>query len=244
MSENVSYNNHNLTHFNEPYLSIILPVYNEEKSIKNVIYRIPEALNYEVIIVDDGSTDNTVQYVKEIKNPNIKILKYVENQGYGAALLIGLKHARGDIIITLDSDGQHDPQEIPNLIKPILNNEADIAIGSSYKGNNNYNYPLYRKIGEFIIRVIIWIFYYQEIDNNQSGFRALKKTIKHIFYDIKHKGMGFTTEFLFRACSHKLKIKEVPISVNARAHGSTKAKISQIVRGVCGSIIRFFRKKF
>ena len=74
MNENVNYNKDYLTKFNEPFLSIILPVYNEEKSIKTVIYRIPETLNYEVIIVDDGSTDKTIQYVKEIQNPNIQIL--------------------------------------------------------------------------------------------------------------------------------------------------------------------------
>ncbi|MFX1435247.1 MAG: glycosyltransferase family 2 protein, partial [Promethearchaeota archaeon] len=203
MNESINYKIDDLTQFNGPFLSIILPVYNEEKSIKNVINRIPDNFDYEVIIIDDGSTDKTIQYVKEIQNPNIQILKYAKNQGNGAALLSGLKYARGNIIITLDSDGQHDPQEIPNLIKPILNNEADIAIGSSYKGNNNYNYPLYRKIGEFIIRVIIWIVFYQEIDNNQSGYRAFKKSIKHILGNIKHKGMGFTTEFLFRAYSNK-----------------------------------------
>jgi len=244
MNENVNYNNDESTQFNEPFISIILPIYNEEKSIKNVIHRIPGNLNYEVIIVDDGSTDRTIQYVKEIKNPKIKIFKYAKNQGYGAAILSGLKYARGDIIITLDSDGQHNPKEIPNLIKPILHNEANIVIGSIYKGNNNYNYPLYRRIGEFVIRVIIWIVFYQEIDNNQSGFRAFKKSIKHIFYDIKRKGMGFTTEFLFRAYSNKLKIKEVPISVKARVHGSSKVKNNQVLRGVCGSIIRYFRKKF
>ena len=244
MNEHINYNNDNSTQLNEPLLSIILPVYNEEKSIKNVIHRIPDKFNYEIIIVDDGSTDMTIQYIKEMQNPNIQLLKYAKNQGYGAALLIGLKYARGDIIVTLDSDGQHDPQEIPNLIKPILNNEADIVIGSSYKGNSNYYYPLYRKIGEFIIRVIIWIFYYQEIDNNQSGFRAFKKNIKHIFYGTKHKGMGFTTEFLFRAYSNNLKIKEVPISVKPRVHGSSKVKNNQVLRGVCGSIIRYFRKKF
>ena len=99
MNEVVNYNNDVITQFKDLFLSIILPVYNEEKSIKNVIYRIPEALNYEVIIVDDGSTDKTFQNVKKIKNPKIKILKYAKNQGYGTALLIGLKYARGILLL-------------------------------------------------------------------------------------------------------------------------------------------------
>jgi len=244
MNENVNYNKNYLMQFNQPLISIILPVYNEEKSIKSVINRIPEIINCEIIIVDDGSTDKTIQKIKEIDNPNIKILKHTKNQGYGAAILGGLKHAQGDIIVTIDSDGQHNPEEIPYLIKTILNNKADIAIGSRYKGKSNYNYPLYRRIGEFVIKVIIWIFFYQEIANNQSGFRAFKSSIKYIFNDMNHKGMEFTTEFLFRAYSNELKIKEVPISVNARVHGSSKVKNNQILRGVCGSIIRYFRKKF
>ncbi|MFX0036720.1 MAG: glycosyltransferase family 2 protein, partial [Candidatus Hermodarchaeota archaeon] len=98
---------------NAPLFSVIIPLYNEENTIKNVIQRIPNHQQYEIIIVDDGSTDNSIKKVQEINNRAIKIIKHEKNQGYGAAILTGFEHAIGDILITLDSDGQHNPEEIP-----------------------------------------------------------------------------------------------------------------------------------
>ena len=85
------------------FISIIIPLYNEEKSIKNIINRIPHYFKHEIIIVDDGSKDNSISEVLKIKNENISLIRHIENKGYGAAILTGIKHAKGDIIITIDS---------------------------------------------------------------------------------------------------------------------------------------------
>ncbi|MHA1337355.1 MAG: glycosyltransferase family 2 protein [Promethearchaeota archaeon] len=99
----------------------------------------PNHQKYEIIIVDDGSTDNSILEIRKIiHNKNIRILQHDKNKGYGAALLTGIKHAKGKIIVTMDSDGQHNPEEIDNLIKPILENKADMTIGSRYKGICNF----------------------------------------------------------------------------------------------------------
>ena len=119
-SDNSVHINHNLK-TERPLISVVIPVYNEEKSIKNVIDRIPNHQQYEIILVDDGSTDKSFEKVKVIKNRHIKVVKHNINKGYGAAILTGIKSTTGNIIVTLDSDGQHCPEENPKLIHPIMN---------------------------------------------------------------------------------------------------------------------------
>ena len=134
-----------------PIISVIIPIYNEERSIRGVVDRIPNHHQYEILLVDDGSTDNSLENVKVIRNRHIKIVKHNSNKGYGAAILTGIASAKGDIIVTMDSDGQHNPEEIPKLIKPIINKQADIVIGSRYLGKSNYRVPSYTRIAENII---------------------------------------------------------------------------------------------
>ncbi|KKL70165.1 hypothetical protein LCGC14_2107630, partial [marine sediment metagenome] len=88
-------------------ISIVIPLYNEENTILDLIERIPNHHQYEIILVDDGSTDTSLERIKEIENRDIRIIQHERNQGYGAALLSGFKHSTGDIIVTMDSDGQH-----------------------------------------------------------------------------------------------------------------------------------------
>ena len=128
-------------------ISVIIPIYNEENSIKEVIERIPNHRNYELILIDDGSTDNSIKKVQEVKNKSIEVIRHEKNQGYGGALITGFKHANGDILITLDSDGQHNPEEIPSLVKALIDNNADMVIGSRYLGGYSYKVPLHTKIG-------------------------------------------------------------------------------------------------
>ena len=192
-------------------ISIIIPVYNEENSIKEVIERIPNHQNYEIIIVDDGSTDNTLQKVEEIKDKSIRVVKHDKNQGYGAAILSGIKYADGDIIVTMDSDGQHNPEEIPNIIMPILKDSADIVIGSRYLGKCYFKIPLITKIAEIVIKSFLWLLSGQLIHNNQNGFRAFNRKALKIFDHLRYTGMGFTTEILFCSAFYGYKIKEIPV---------------------------------
>ena len=99
-------------------------------SIKVVITRIPNTLKTEIIVIDDGSTDNSVKNVKEIKNEKKELIRHKVNRGYGATILTSFNHIKGNIIIAINSDGKHTPEEIPNLINLIIDNKADIVVGS------------------------------------------------------------------------------------------------------------------
>ena len=228
----------------ECLISIVIPLYNEEYSIKDVVDRIPNHRLLEIIIVDDGSTDNSVKKIKEIKDKNIKIIQHEKNQGYGAALLSGLKHAIGDIIITMDSDGQHNPEEIPNLIKPIIDIQADLVVGSRYLGSSNYKVPLHARVGEYIISICLQLLYHQKVRNNQSGFRALNSQHVKIFNNIRDTKFGLCTEILFKAVHNKLRIFEVPININVREYGTSRVDLFKIFISISSCILIYIVKRF
>lgn len=224
-------------------ISVIIPVYNEENSIKEVIERIPNHQNYEIIIVDDGSTDNTLQKVEEIKDKSIRVVKHDKNLGYGAAILSGIKHADGDIIVTMDSDGQHNPEEIPNIIMPLLNDSADIVVGSRYLGKCYFKIPLITKIAEIVIKSVLWLLYGQIIHNNQNGFRAFSRKTLKIFDQLRYTGMGFTTEILFCSAFNGYKIKEIPIIANSRKHGNSYVKYLKTMKSILSLMLYYFLRR-
>jgi glycosyltransferase involved in cell wall biosynthesis len=237
-SSNAQLNNSNLL------ISVIIPIFNEEKSIQEVIERIPNHRNYEIILIDDGSTDKSIEKVQEIQNKSIKVFRHEKNQGYGEALLTGFRHANGDLIITLDSDGQHNPEEIPSLIKALIDNNADIVIGSRYLGSYNYKVPLYTKIGEFFIKTLLAFLFRQKISNNQSGFRALKTKSLVLLQKMKHTKFGFGTELLFNAAYNNLKIIEVPVSMNSRKYGTSNIILPELIISISICILDYMFKKF
>jgi len=133
-------------------LSIILPVYNEEKTILKLIQSLPIHKSIEIIMVDDHSTDNSLEEIKKAKyNGKIHIIEHKFNRGYGAALLTGIRHSKGELFITMDSDGQHQASDLYNLVKPIFDGQADITIGSRYKGSYSYKLPFSTRIGHSLI---------------------------------------------------------------------------------------------
>lgn len=245
-SEYLEYNNHikDRIQNKNPLISIILPLYNEEKSVKNVIDLIPNDIDHEVILVDDGSTDESIENVKKVNNKYIKIIKHEQNKGYGAALLTGFNYASGDIIVTIDSDGQHNPKEIPNIIEPIINKNADMVIGSRYLGETLYPIPLHIKIGEYFIKKALRLLYNQEICNNQSGFRAFHKSILAQFGEFYDYGMVFSTELLLKTLEIQKKIIEVPISLKPRIYGTSYVKLARILIKILTCVTIYGLRKF
>jgi len=229
--------------FKDKLVSVVIPLYNEEKTIRRVLKEIPNHGNYEIILVNDGSTDNSIKEVKKVSRNDLKIINHEKNRGYGASILTGFKHAKGDIILTLDSDGQHDPREIPKLIKSILKNDADIIVGSRYLGSCYYFIPFYTRVGEFFIYLCLKYLFGLNIGNNQSGFRAFKKNTLRYFTKMRNKGMGFTTEILFKSGLHKIRVKEVPIRVFPRKFGFSYVKLFKILNSISSCFLYYFIKK-
>jgi glycosyltransferase involved in cell wall biosynthesis len=119
-------------------LSIVIPTYNEESTLPTVVSRLRKALDgfdYQIVIVDDGSTDNSSAVLKELLKDRIVMLAHTRNLGKGAALRTAFKHAKGDIIVIQDADLEYDPRDVPDLIQPIIDGRADVVFGSRFCGS-------------------------------------------------------------------------------------------------------------
>jgi glycosyltransferase involved in cell wall biosynthesis len=195
----------------KPNVIACIPAYNQEKSIEKVVQ---DTLKYveHVIVIDDGSFDKTAQVADRA---GALVIRHAMNMGYGAAIKSGFKMAlkeRVDIVVTLDADLQHDPDDIPALLAPILDGSAEIVIGARISEADN-KMPAYRKAG---VRFITKLVQYNgvAVKDAQSGFRAYSlKALRTILPNLTDSGFGLITESLSEASRYKLSIVEVPIVI-------------------------------
>lgn len=226
------------------FISIILPMYNEENTIKNVLENLPNHKLIEIIIIDDHSTDNSKKEIEKVRlYRDIKIISHETNKGYGAAIMTGIRNAKGQILVTMDSDGQHSPDDILTMVKPILKGEADYTIGSRYLGTYFYQLPVSTRLGELFVEKLIQIFFSKKIVNNQNGFRAFSRKVLSIFDDVKFDGYAFCTEQILRASLDGYKIKECPIKVYSRQYGTSHIVLSKLAVNIFSLFFHYFVKK-
>lgn len=200
----------------------IIPAYNEEKALADVIGKTLEHVD-EVIVVDDGSSDKTSEVAIEA---GARVIKHSVNLGKGEALKSGFKAIGDDsIIITIDGDGQHNPSEIPDLVRPIIEDGADLVNGSRYMNGPEENTPAYRRVGQKVLDIATNISAGTKVTDSQSGFRAFSPKSRNVFR-FKDTGFGIESEMLVDAAEEGLKIVEVPITVRYDLDGSTKDPIT------------------
>jgi glycosyltransferase involved in cell wall biosynthesis len=203
-------------------ITAILPALNEEVAIGSIILRAKLYVD-RVIVIDDGSIDATEEIAKLA---GADVIRHPENQGKGAALKTGFAAANGaDIIITMDTDGQHNPAEIPKLIAPILAGEADMVNGSRYLNGNGKNTPAYRRVGQNVLDRATNFNSGLAITDTQSGFRAFAAHTASVF-GFRSKGLAIESEMLADAANAGLRIKEVEIGVRYDVEGSSEHPVS------------------
>lgn len=193
-------------------LAIVIPAYNEEKTLQRVLDSIPWnilGINEIVsIVVDDGSSDKTYDIAKIHAT---HALKHVINLGVGAATITGIEMAKklkNDIVVTMDADGQHNSMDLPKLIQPIINNKADVVIGSRML--NVQEMPTLKIFGNWIMNFITLIIFRRWVTDSQSGMKALSaKAITNM--RLHSKGYEICSEIIGDAKEKKLKLIEVPI---------------------------------
>lgn len=212
-----------------------LPAYNEEVAIGSVVLG---ARNYvdQVVVVDDGSSDRTAEIAEAA---GAIVLKHEVNTGYGGAIKDCFEVARtygADVLVILDGDGQHDPSDIPSLVEPVVQEEADIVIGSRFNGKEN-KIPFYRRLGIRTINIFTNVASNGRVTDTQSGFRAYsRRAIDSL--DIRDTGMGVSSEILLLAKNNGLKIKEKPIFCRYDVEGSTHGALGHGL-SVLYSILKF-----
>ncbi len=198
-------------------VTAILPAYNEEVSIGSVVLRARKYAD-RVIVVDDGSHDSTAEVARLA---GAEVISHPKNMGKGAALRTGFESLNGsDVVVTIDTDGQHDPADIPKLVEPILRGEADMVNGSRYINGNKKDTPLYRRLGQKVLDTAINLDSGLSVTDSQSGFRAFSAEVKDAFR-FNENGLAIESEMLADAASAGLRIKEVEVGVRYDVDCST-----------------------
>ena len=209
----------------DPQLKIIaaIPAYNEAKHIEEIVSK---TLRYvsQVIVVDDGSEDGTGE---RAKRAGATVLRHDRNLGKGVAINTAFKIARESnplVMVLLDGDGQHEPGEIPLLLGPVLNNQADMVVGSRFLANNHI--PKYRMLGQTVLNITTNLGSGVKLTDTQSGFRSFsRKAIEKMV--LKEAGFAVESEMQFKAHRCGLKVIEVPINTNY----DEKVKRSPVAHG-------------
>jgi glycosyltransferase involved in cell wall biosynthesis len=214
-----------------PFVVVGIPAFNEEKTIAKVVLKAQKYAD-KVLVCDDGSTDMTGEIAEKL---GAEVIRHDRNLGYGAALRSLFKRARelnADVFVTLDGDDQHNPAEISQVIRPVIEGEADIAIGSRFiDGSLARSMPWYRRIGVKLITKFTNSSVNYGIRDAQSGFRAYSQRALEVM-DLTENGMGVSVEILLEAQRHGLKVKEVAASCRYDTDVKSNSTHNPISHGV------------
>ena len=200
-----------------------IPAYNEEKNIAKIIVGLKKVAD-QIIVCDDGSTDSTSIIAESL---GAIIIKHPKNLGYGSAIrsiFLKAREINSEILVTIDSDGQHKIEDVEKVVKPVIDGRADISIGSRFLDKDD-NAPKYRKLGINIITKVTNSSLSEKITDSQSGFRAYSKKVLEKL-NLSEKGMGISTEILIKSNKYGFRIGEVPISISYEGDTSTQNPVS------------------
>ena len=190
---------------------IVIPVYNESQVIRQVIEEVRSYGDYSIIVVDDGSRDDTFRMARQVRD--VIVLRHKINRGKGAATKTGsiaAQRLQPDVVVTMDGDGQHDPADIENLICPILCDGYDVVLGTRLVDKEGM--PWIKVIANKIGNLVTWLFYGIHVTDSQSGFRAYSHYAASII-DTKADKYEYDSKVIREINNHRLRFKEVPIRV-------------------------------
>ena len=211
-------------------LSIIIPCYNENQTIDKIISKISKSistynyLNYELIIVDDNSTDGTKDKLKKYElDKNINVFFHNENLGKGAAIQSAIKHVSGELVLIQDADLEYDPFDYDKLLLPFFETDADVVYGSGFLGGGKYTtiHFFWHYLANKILTFICNLFINLNLTDMETGYKVFKSSaIKSI--SLVEKSFSFEPEVTIKLAKKKFKFYEVPITYNGRSYEEGK----------------------
>jgi glycosyltransferase involved in cell wall biosynthesis len=208
---------------NKLQLSVIIPVFNERNTIREIVKRVMESpLVAEIVIVDDGSTDGTREILEELKSiKKIRIILHEKNIGKGAAVRTGIDAVKGDLMIIQDADLEYDPRDYPVLVQPIQENIADVVYGSRFLGGARRPIFFWNMVANKILTFTTNILYNNILSDMETGYKLFKRNVVKEM-QINAKSFDFEPEFTAKLLKRKVRIYEVPIRFNPRLYSEGK----------------------
>ena len=204
-------------------LSVIIPVYNEVKTILQVVERV-QATPYEkeILVVDDGSTDGTRDQLKDLHAANLKIIFHEQNKGKGAAIQSGWSQATGEILLIQDADMEYDPSDYPQLIEPIQSGKADVVFGSRFLGGGSHRVLYFwHSLGNRFLTLLANMLNDLNMSDMETGYKVFTREVQKSIR-IRSNRFGFEPEFTAKVARKKFRIYEVPISYYGRGYKEGK----------------------
>lgn len=226
------------------HLVIVIPAYNEGKVIQQVITALPKTMDgvarTTILVIDDNSNDNTKQITEAC---GAKCIRHEANLGAGGATVTGLeaaKRLKADIVVTMDGDGQHSPDDLHPLIEPILSKKFDVVLGSRLK-RSTQNMPFHKKIGNNLLNGITFLFFRIWVTDSQSGYKAFSKKALHEI-EISTTGYEFCSEIVGEIKRKKLRYTEVSISTIYTDYSKAKGQLAiNAINIILGLLLRNIR---
>lgn len=222
-----------------PLLSVVIPVYNEEENVEMLSDKVEKALSaypYELILVDDGSRDNTVKKIKALENPKIILIQLKKNYGQSLALAAGIDFSRGDYIVTLDGDLQNDPSDIPMMLKKMEEGDYDVVTGIRVKRQDSFLKTIPSKIANAIVRKATKM----DIKDNGCALKVFnRETAKDLnLYGEMHRFINLLA-FLNGA-----QIEQVPVKHHSRQFGQSKYGLGRTFKVINDLVLIIFLRKY
>jgi glycosyltransferase involved in cell wall biosynthesis len=206
-------------------LSVVIPVYNERRWVRDLLKRVQEVqIPKEIILVDDCSTDGTRDILRELESDEIHVVYQEVNQGKGAALREGFRHATGDVVIVQDADLEYDPAENPRLIQPILENRADVVFGSRFIGDRHRVLYFWHSIANKGLTILSNMFTDLNLTDMETCYKVFRREVLADL-NLKSNRFGFEPEVTAKVARHKnpvWRVYEVPISYSGRTYEEGK----------------------
>jgi glycosyltransferase involved in cell wall biosynthesis len=204
-------------------VSVIMPVYNEESTIEEILRRVKAVeVATEILVIDDGSTDGTRDILEKMNDDEqLRVILHDRNRGKGAAVRTGFQHATGEVFLIQDADLEYDPRDIPSLIRPIEEDIADVVYGSRFLGGPRRSVMFWHMVANRMLTFMTNLLYNTILSDMETGYKVFKREIVDGM-QIHANGFDFEPEFTAKILKKKVRVYEVPISFNPRDYDEGK----------------------
>jgi glycosyltransferase involved in cell wall biosynthesis len=204
-------------------VSFLVPVYNEEATVGEVLGQVDAlALDKQIVVVDDGSTDGTPAVLDDWRDRLNVIVVRQENRGKGAAIRAAIDHADGEVAVIQDADGEYDPADVPALIDPILRGRADVVFDSRLQGGKPQRaYLFWHLVGNRMLSLLTNVLFNTTISDMETGYKAFRIEVLRSL-DLRRDDFGIEPEITAKVCKRKLRVYELPVAYYGRTYEEGK----------------------